>query len=208
MTKIGLFLAIMLAAGSARAEWTHEVSYRYGGKTSLKVPEPEGFHVTAVVAGEPKEDTIPAIFDLPDEDTYIEVTVVAKDGEKWSKKIEIRSRQQATLTVRYRPKEKEVAKEGNDKPQKRPSFIGSLANSTNRCQAAQRANVRFDLLEDGEKVYEFAVPMGKIRQNIEVRSGRYTVRIFAQTARDATYIFVKSEDMSVGKDGWVLKYGC
>jgi hypothetical protein len=193
-------LAILTVVSTALADWSHTVSYKYSGKTSLKVVEPDGFKVKVTVGGDVKEDTIPTVFQLPDGDAFLPVTVTAKDGSSWSQKIEIKDKQQTELKISYTA----ATKAAPSGPARK--FIGSLVNNTQRCAVKERGDVRLDFLRDGTKAYEFVVPMNRKMQNIEVAQGTYDVRVFIRRGND--FVFVTSSSYNVAKDGWDYTYGC
>jgi hypothetical protein len=194
-------LAILTFAGVAFANWSYTTSYKHASKTSLKVIEPDGFKVKVTIGSDVKEDTIPAVFQLPDGDAFVPVTIVAKDGNTWSQKIEVKDHQQTELKVQYTA----GAKPAPAGPARK--FIGSVVNTTHRCtNANDRADMRYDFMLDGNKAQEVFVPMNKRITNLELPSGSYSIRLFRKRGND--YIFVSSYQFDVTKDGWEYSYGC
>jgi hypothetical protein len=196
-------LAVLTFAGVALADWSYTTSFKFAGKTSLKVTEPSGFKVKVTVGSDVKEDTIPTVVALPDGDAFLPVTVVAKDGSTWSQKIEVKDKQQTELKVQYTPAAK--AAPGPAGPARK--FIGSASNTTSRCtNPNDRGDLRYDFLLDGNKVREIEVAMNRRISNLEIAQGSYSVRIFKKRGND--YIFVTTSQYDVNKDGWEFTYGC
>lgn len=196
-------LAVLTFAGVAFADWSYTTSHKYAGKTSLKVIEPDGFKVKVTIGSDVKEDTIPAVFQLPDGDAFLPVTVVAKDGSTWSQKIEVKDKQQTELKVQYTAGAKAAPAPAG--PTRK--FIGSATNTTNRCtNPNDRADLRYDFLLDGTKVREIEVAMNRRIPNVEIAQGSYSVRIFKKRGND--YIFLSTSQYDITKDGWEFSYGC
>ncbi|HTM22302.1 MAG TPA: hypothetical protein VL172_17400 [Kofleriaceae bacterium] len=191
---------LLLGARAASAGWTHEVSFSRSEATSIKVVEPDGFKVSIVIGGEVKSDSVPAVFTLPDQDGYYEVAVTAPDGATWSRKIEVRVRQQTSLAVRY------VADAATPAPPAGHNYIGRLRNTTHRCQAP--VEVRWDFLLDGKPVVSRVVPPGKQANNVEVVAGSYDVRVFGRGAADQPFKYLQTDRVEVKADGWQVEFGC
>ena len=51
------------------------------------------------VGTETKEDTLPAIFSLPDADAFVNVKVTAADGDSWSGKVEVKAHKQTVVSL-------------------------------------------------------------------------------------------------------------
>jgi hypothetical protein len=196
-------LAVLTFAGVALADWSYTTSFKHAAKTTLKVVEPDGFKVKVTIGSDVKEDTIPAVFQLPDGDAFVPVTVVAKDGSTWSQKIEVKDKQQTELKVQSPAGAKPAP--GPAGPSRK--FIGSASNTTNRCtNPNDRGDLRYDFLLDGTKVREVEVAVNRRIPNIEIAQGSYSVRVFKKRGSD--YIFVTTSQLDVTKDGWEYSYGC
>jgi hypothetical protein len=206
--RLQIFAILVVALGpisSARAQqWSHVVSYRHAASASLKVTEPENFKVTIVAGGETKSDTIPAIFNLANQDAFVPLTVTASDGQTWSVKIEVRARQQTEVKIKYTPAQRaEPAKAGGQK------FIGRAANSTHRCSdRRQVGTLRFDFLLGGANARSVEVPPNRVVNNIELEGGTYSVRVFIKRTPQDAYIFVRTGSLAVNRDGWEFSWGC
>jgi hypothetical protein len=179
----------------ASAEWTKTESYEYSAKTSLKITEPANAKVTVTIGNETKEESLPAIFTLPDTDAYVPVKVVAADGDVWTGKIEVKAHKQTVLQLTHLAKGAPAAAAPGHK------YIGRFENATNLCSAGDRVD-KFVAMRDGKVAYESAIGPNKAQHNIELEAGVYTIRIFRGG------IFVKALDLNVTKDGWVFRYGC
>lgn len=182
----------------ASAEWTKTESYEYSAKTSLKITEPANApnaKVTVTIGSETKEESLPAIFALPDADAYVPVKVVAADGDVWTGKVEVKAHKQTVLQLTHLAKGAPAAAAPGHK------YIGRFENATNLCSANERVD-KFVAMRDGKVAYESAIGPNKAQHNIELEAGAYTIRIFRGG------IFVKALDLNVTKDGWVFRYGC
>ncbi len=182
----------------ASAEWTKTESYEYSAKTSLKITEAANApnaSVTVTIGTETKQESLPAIFSLPDTDAYVPVKVVAADGDVWTGKVEVKAHKQTVLQLTHLAKGAPAAAAAGHK------YIGRFENATNLCAAAERVD-KFVAMRDGKVAYESAIGPNKAVHNIELEAGAYTMRIFRGG------IFVKAIDLSVTKDGWIFRYGC
>jgi hypothetical protein len=66
--------ALVLLSSEARADsWSHSVDFKYQRGASLRIVEPEGF--TVELGG--KTDTVPAVFNLNNQDSYVLVKVTS-----------------------------------------------------------------------------------------------------------------------------------
>lgn len=206
---VSLVTSLLLLSASAVADagWQHNLSHRHvSGKTSLKVTGADGLKVQITIDGSPKEDTIPAIFTLPDRDAYVPVTVVASDGQTFSQKIEIKSHQQAELVLRYEAPV--AAPAAAAAPGRR--FMGHAFNATDRCKDADRWELKMDFLRrsDGSNVRSVVVKPASV-ENFEIESGAYDVRLFARRAGATTdYSFFKTVPFEITADEWIFAYGC
>lgn len=201
---VSLALAALTLASTALADFSYTTTFRFTGKTTLKAVEPEGLKVKVTIGDQVKEDTIPVVFQLPDGDAFVPVTITARDGSTWTQKIEVKDKQQTELKVQYTPKEasKPAATAAAHK------FIGTVTNITAKCAEKERGELRFELMRDGAKAYEYVVPKGQRLMNVEVQQGSYSVRVFRRGPRDSGFIFVTTAALEVTKDGWDFSYGC
>lgn len=197
--KLVRILALALVTSfsvPAAAEWTKTESHEYSAKTSLKIVEPAHAKVTVTIGNETKEESLPAIFSLPDADAYVTVKIVAADGETWSGKVEVKAHKQTLVHFNHVPK---AAPATASAPLHK--LMGRLENATNACRASDRVD-KFVVMKDGKAVLESALAPNKVQHNLELEPGTYAVRIFRAG------IFVKSVELVVNKDGWVFRYGC
>jgi TonB family protein len=98
------FLTIRL--DDAAASWDSETTITdRGGKTTLKVvsASASGFKVAVAAPGGQYAGNVPQIFDLPDRDTNVRVTVTAPDGSTWTRAVEIKHAHETRLGVDYTP---------------------------------------------------------------------------------------------------------
>jgi hypothetical protein len=210
MTKprIGLLalMLVLLMGGVAMAgTWSEKVNFRPSNKTSLKITEPEGFKVTAKLAdGEEKVGTVPELFALPDGDAFVTVTITPTDGSApWTKKIEVRSRQQTELTVSFKgdaPKAEPAKAPGR-------SFVGRMLNQAGGCGKAWDRSIKVDFLRGADGANAKTVQIdSKKNVDIEVGAGKYDVRVFIWNGTE--WKFVLTSNHEITKDGWTLGFGC
>ena len=202
-------MVVALAVGSAVA-WAggtftdKPVTYRFSqGGTSLKVVEPDGFKVSiALPDGTVKSDTVPALFALPDADAFMKVTVTAPDGSAWSKKVEIRAKQQAELAVNF----KEEAKT-QEKPASTRTFVGKVENAGHTCGDAWKKPLKVDFLVGGSSTVALSKEIEwNTYVNLEVPAGHYDVRMYVKT--NDVWDFVATAPADSQKDGWKYSFGC
>ena len=191
-----VLMSLTLGAGVANAGWTHTTTFRYARSTSLRVVEPNGFKVKV----NQRNDTVPAVFNLPNANDYVWVAITAKDGQSWRQKIEVRANQETVLKVSYTAEKKAPAK----KQAAKRSYVGSLSNTSHRCRPPFL--VRFDFMKDGKKVRSETVTPGRRRNNIELPEGAYDIRIYKGKGR--RFFFKKTLKKSIDRDGWKAGYGC
>ena len=86
-------------------------------------------------------------------------------------------------------------------------YIGTVANETTACAAADQANVSFDFMKDGNKAYTFTLNFGDAKKTVEVEAGAYEVRIFLHQSGDE-WTFKQTVPFTVDKDGWEYYWGC
>lgn len=206
---VSLATSLLMLSASAAADaagWQHNVSHRHvSGKTSLKVTGPDGLKVQVSIDGSPKEDTIPAIFALPDRDAFVPVTVVSADGQTFSQKIEVKSHQQAELVLRYEAPAAPAAPAAAGR-----KFMGHALNATERCKDADKWELKMDFLRrsDGSVVRSVVVKPASV-SNLEIDAGAYDVRLFARRAgATGDYFFYKTVPFDVTADEWIFAYGC
>jgi hypothetical protein len=190
-------VAVLTQASVAEAKWSHTTTFRYSRSTSIRVVEPQGF--TAQV--NERKDTVPAVFNLPGQNAYVWVTITASDGQVWRQKIEVRSRNETVLTVRYEPEEKPSPSKGPGR-----KYIGNVANTTHRCKRSDRGAYRFDFMLGGQKVYSVALRPNKYVPNVELTEGSYDVRVFKR--QRGNYIYKTTIQQNIKRDGWRVSYGC
>lgn len=181
----------------ASAEWTKSETHEYSVKTSLKIVDPVHAKATVTIGSETKEESLPAIFALPDADAYVTVKIVAADGDTWTGKVEVKAHKQTIVHFNYVPKAAPAAAPAGPSHK----LIGRFENATNACRASDRVD-KFVVMKDGKAVLETALAPNKVQHNLELEPGTYSVRIFRAG------IFVKSIELVVAKDGWVFRYGC
>ena len=188
---------LWLSTATAEARWSHTATFRYARSTSVRVVEPQGFSVQL----EERRDTIPAVFNLPGANAYVWVTITARDGQSWRDKVEVRERNETVLTVRYTAEQKAAPARGPAR-----KFIGSITNSSHRCQRRDRAPYRFDFILDGKQVYSRALNANKLLSNVELPQGTYDVRVFKYQRR--RFFYKTTINKRVTRDGWTVSYGC
>jgi len=197
LARVFALAAVVTAfALPAQAEWTKSESFEFSSKTSLKLVSAAHGKAFVKVGSETKEETLPAIFALPDQDAYLEVKIVADDGDTWNGKIEVKAHKQTVVQLTHVPKAAAPAAAGAH-----PKFIGRMENATHTCRSADRVD-KFVVMKDGKPVLETSLAPNRAQANVELESGTYGVRVFRAG------IFVKTIELVVSKDGWVFRYGC
>ncbi|HEU0031856.1 MAG TPA: hypothetical protein VFQ53_14580 [Kofleriaceae bacterium] len=191
---------IAIAGGS----WSDKINYRYSTQTSIKVTEPDGFKVTVTLPdGSEKVGTVPELFTLPDQDAFVKVTLVPTDGsEPWSKKIEVRAKQQAELAVSFKA----------DAPKGEPAknvrtYVGRFTNLAGGCGKAWNRQIRIEFLaaQDGATVKQ-AIIDPKRNIDLQIPSGKYDIRVFINNGSEWKFVITNQHEIS--KDGWSLGFGC
>ncbi len=205
MKRLALILFVLfvsLFASAAQADFTNTVSYAYSQATSIKVTSPANFKIKVQVGGQEKEDTIPAIISLPDQDAFVPVTIIAPDGKSWSGKIEVKAKQQATIAFTYTA---QAAAPAAAAPARK--FIGKVTNLTNTCDATHQGTMHFEFLDaGGTKVYEVDVEMNTFKPNVDIPAGSYDVRVFKKTAQGP--IYQTTSKYTISQDGWNFEWSC
>ncbi len=205
MKHLAIFLlaaVVSLFASVAQADFTHTVTYGYSQGTSIKITSPANFKVKVQVGGQEKEDTIPAIIALPDQDAYVPVTIIAPDGKSWTGKIEVKAKQQATVSFGYTADAAPAAQAGAAR-----KFIGKITNLTNTCDATHQGSMHFEFLDaNGQKLYETDLDMNQFKPNVEVPAGTYDVRIFKKTPQGP--IYQTTTKYTVSADNWHFEWSC
>jgi hypothetical protein len=200
---IGLALVAATATAIAGGSWSDKLNYRYSNGTSLKVTEPDGFKVTVTMPdGSDKTDTVPALFPMADQDAYVKVTLASPDGAQWSKKIEIRAKQQAELALAF--------KADTAQPAGRPAgrtFTGKVFNLGGGCGKAYKATIKLELLRSADGAVAQTLQIDhNTHQNIQLAGGKYDVRVFMWSGSVWDHVLTGSAD--VAKDGWQVGFGC
>jgi hypothetical protein len=193
-------VGLSLNVSSARADddWSHTTELKWSKTSGIRVIEPEGYTVSVGDAS----DTVPTVFNLPNEDKYYVVKVSAPDGASWSKKIEVQNGKQTVLRVTYKKKAdapKQAAK-------KTRSHIGKVANNNHKCDKNQRYAMKFEFLIDGEKIKELALKPGIYEPSFELPQGKYDVRYHRLESK--RWVFLETGHEEVSKDGFSISYGC
>jgi hypothetical protein len=197
---------LVSAAAAAKGAWSHTVTHRYSGKTSIKITEPKGMSVTVTVGEEVKKDTIPAIITLADEDRFVPVTITAKDGHTWAEKIEVRAKQQTALSVNYTAPPKATPAQ---KAKKKRRYAGTLASAAGKsCGKKWRGrDIKLELIDvdsgDATAAHRFSKDS---TASMEIPAGTYDVRAYVKYKGGLSYYDTKTA--TIGKDGWVIGFGC
>ena len=192
---LGLCTLLLAFSGASHADWTKTESFEYSAKTSLKVTDPPGAKISVTIGSEVKEETLPAIFSLPDNDAFVTVKVIAADGETWNGKVEVKAHKQTVLKLGQTAKPAAPTGPG-------AKFIGKILNTSHECDRRKRDTMKFVLMRDGKQAYEVVLPAGEGRTNIELEAGHYTVRIFKGST------FMTAREMDIAKDGWSFAQTC
>ncbi len=204
-------LVLFAAIGTATAagSFSDRINYRPSRDTSIKIVEPEGFRVTIESPDGMQTGTVPELFRLPNQDAFVKVTMTSPDGTSWSKKVEIRQRNQAELSVTFKPdaaREKEKAK---DAPRAR-TFITELQNKGSTCDATSpwRATISAQFLRasDGVVIGTLQLDDDKSGQT-ELPADTYDARVFSWNGTEWKLAVSTRVDIPA-RDGFVLAFGC
>lgn len=199
--SLGLLIVAAIASTAvAGGSWADRTNYRYSNGTSLKVTDPEGFKVVVSLPDGDKADTVPAMFALPDQDTYVKVTLTAPDGTSWSKKIEVRAKQQAELSVQFKP---DAAAQPAAKGR---SYVGKFLNEAGGCGHNWKRQIQAQFILGDGTVAKTQVIDPHTYVNLELAAGKYDVRIKIQNGD--VWDFVLTGTANIDKDGWNLGFGC
>jgi len=194
-----VFVLVLLVPAIAFAdEWSHTTSFESANAASIRVVEPEGYQVT--ING--STDNAPAVFRVPNADNYVLMSVVAPSGAQYERKVEVKAYRQTVIRVRHvasAPAPKQ------DKPARRASYIGVVANTTHLCRGNDRRDIRveFVLGADTVKVVEVGV---RSRVDAELPGGEYRIRRFHRTSTG--WEFAATESLNISKDAWIYQWGC
>jgi hypothetical protein len=200
MLRLSLIIVAALSSVAvAGGTWADKIEYRHSTGTSLKVTDPEGFKITVSLPGGDKTDTVPAMFALPDQDSYVKVSVVAPDGTTWSKKVEVRSKQQAELSLQFKTDAGNTATPGR-------STVGKFLNEGGSCGSTWARSIKADFVAaDGTTALSKQIDPHTYT-NLDLASGKYDVRVFVKTNDVWDYLLTTKQELT--KDGWELAFGC
>lgn len=194
----------MAAIASAGTFGEPKIGQRYtNGATSLKITEPEGFKITVATEAGDKVGTAPEVFALPEKDAFVTVTLLAPDGTKWSKKVEIVAKKQTELAISFKADAPAPAAE----PARGRNYIGKMLNSGGGCGKAYKGTIRADFLEPttGTVKASSEIAAGANR-DVEVPSGALEIRVFL--SKGSEWQFITTGKYEFTKDGWQLGFGC
>jgi hypothetical protein len=201
-----LVFVVVAAAGTAIAgTWSDKVNYRFSQQTSIKIIEPEGFKVTVTLAdGSVKVGTVPELFTLPDADAFVKVTITPTDGSApWSKKVEVRAKQQTELAVAFKP---DAPKGEPAKPSGR-GFFGRMINQGGGCGRGWNQSIKVEFLRKPDRIEQAGVQIAPSKNvDVELPGASYTVVVQLWNGKE--WKFVTSSDHELTKDGWRLAFGC
>ncbi len=99
---------LTIRLGEAASSWYFELSSHDDKSAALKVDGPKGFRVTLTTPAGELVGTIPQRFELPDRNGDARVTVTAPDGAIWSKKLQVKAKQETEVSVDYTPSRGQV----------------------------------------------------------------------------------------------------
>ena len=196
--RLALVLVLLMPALALADEWSHTTSFESANTSSIRVVEPEGYQFT--INGH--TDNAPAVFRVANADNYVTMTVVAPSGAQYERKIEIKAYRQTVVRVRHVA----AAPTPKEKPAKRASFIGVVANTTHLCKAAgDRRDIRVEFIlgADTMKVVEVGV---RSRVDAELPGGEYRIRRFLRSSNG--WEFAATETLNISKDSWIYHWGC
>jgi hypothetical protein len=199
LPALALVSVVTLSDNFASAEITRSETFEASAKTSIKIPEPANAHVFVTVGKDVKDDSTPAIFNLPDADAYVTVKVVMADGETWSGKIEIKAKHQTV--VRFTQSKKGGPAPSASAAVALPKYTGTLSNNTDTCDWPE--NVKFVVSQNGAQVFTSGLVFPGKQVTTTLEKGSYFVQIL-----DTSGSPLGSKALTAGKDGWSFASGC
>jgi len=135
MRKLKLISSILIIALfsfglTAKGTWKIKKNYSYKGTSSVHVSGPEGFTFKVKTKNQEKEEEVPGIIELYNTNTYGKITIVAPNGDTWTKRLQIKSRKELKIDFDYKAAKKVVKK-----VVKRARLVkGYLYNSYSKCK--------------------------------------------------------------------------
>jgi hypothetical protein len=191
-------LVLLLPTIALADEWSHTTTFESANTASIRVVEPEGYQIT--INGH--TDNAPAVFRVANADNYLAMTVVAPSGEQYERKVEVKAYRQTVIRIRHVAS---AAPKKDEKPAKRASFIGVVANTTHLCKAADRRDIKVEFILDADSIKTVEVA-ARARVDAELPGGEYRIRRFHRTSNG--WEFAGTETLSISKDSWVYHWGC
>lgn len=94
---------LTLRLGEAAASWEHSITSRDAASTSVNVVGPKGFKVTLAMPAGELIGALPQRFEVSERVGDVRVTVVAPDGETWSRKVVVPPKQETELALDFTP---------------------------------------------------------------------------------------------------------
>lgn len=192
-----------LVPSNAQAEFSQtSFSHSYASKASIKVTEPAGFKVAVTLNGQASEDTIPHVFQVPDADAYVPMTITAPDGKVWSGKIEVKAHQQTLVAFKYSAAAAAAAPAAAPAARK---FMGHVMNQSNLCKGPTA--LRYELMDEAGAVAKQVDLKAGEEKAVELPGGAYTVRLYTPEASGWAYQ-TTHKNLSVADDRWAFTLGC
>jgi hypothetical protein len=156
----------------AAGKWSIEQSYSRG-ETSIHVIGVEGYKMIVKASNLSKEDEIPGKIQLGNTSQYIRLTIVAPNGDKWSKRLYIKKWNE--LKVKFKHKAKVKIAESNV-----PFY-----NIMPKCGGINKySRVLFAVFKNpGDKnpLMNVTVPYNKTPKNVKLAHGVYYLQFWVST---------------------------
>jgi hypothetical protein len=189
-------VAVIAPAAAFADEWTPTQEFQRAQTASLRIIEPEGYKVT--VNG--KADTVPAVFNFDNADSYVVVRLESPAGASWEKKFEVKAWNQTVVRVRHTTG---TAAPTNNK--KARTYVGVLANTLHVCRYSKdRVPVMLEVVAD--QVVKTVVLQPRSRENVDLPAGTYDVRVYKPFREKWAY--TQTLQQTVTKDGWSVNVKC
>lgn len=195
-TQLALATLVISLSSSSFAQtpepvWKVETSFSVAvsKKASIKLLAPKGMKIQFAENGVQKEDTIPYVLQVPNDDAFIPVTFIGEGSDKFSEKIEVKHGQASEVKVLYTPAPKIVLHKG------KVAVKGCPAELAWRIVMTGKPNLKKEIrLKSGQGA------------EIELPAGVYEAAFFAP--QNGKEMRMGVSDVKLAANGFALDYQC